>query len=310
MSFKSKLQFAATASRDLRWWPFFLQRAFMHPQRRDALAARLARLRRSGMPEGAANKVQAMERVKQLRSRGNATLGQALSTQQCQALREYFTSRDVHDPYRPALAPFRPLGEGRHENTHVAHHSAADVMNAPGLLALANRPDILATVAEFLGCMPTLSYAAAWWSYTTPLGAQQAEFFHRDVDDWRFIKLFVYLTDVGEESGPHVYVAGSSISPRLARIRRFTDDEVTTEFGRDSVLTMKGMAGDAFLEDTFGIHKGQPVARGNRLIFQAVYSMHALPYGPRKPVVKLTDAARANPGVLLDPWINRHYLQA
>ena len=130
MSIKSKLQFAVTASKDLRWWPFFLQRPFMHPQRRDALAARLARLRRSGTPEGAAHKVPAMERVQQLRSRGFAGLGQLLSAEHCEALRQYFASRDVHDPYRPSLAPFRPLGEGRHENTHIAHHSPADVMNA------------------------------------------------------------------------------------------------------------------------------------------------------------------------------------
>jgi hypothetical protein len=310
MSIKSKLQFAVTASRDTRWWPFFLQRRFMQPQRRDALAARLARLRRSGTPADAAHHAPAAERVQQLRARGIAPLERLLSAAQCEALRDYFSAREVYDPYRTALAPFRPLGEGRHENTHVAHHTAEDVIRAPGLLALANRPDILAAVAGFLGCAPTLSYLAAWWSYPTPLGAQQAEFFHRDVDDWRFVKLFVYLTDVGDDSGPHVYVAGSSTSPRLAQIRRFTDDEVVAAFGADSVLRIKGQAGDAFLEDTFGIHKGQPVARGHRLIFQAVYSMHALPYGPQKPVVSLADAASANPDAQLDPWINRHYLYA
>ncbi len=310
MSIKSKFQFALSAIRDTRWWPFFLQRCFMQPHRRDALAARLARLHAAGVPTDATLQSQAVERVHQLRTRGIAELGRPLVAKQCQALLEYFTSREVHDPYRPERAPFHPLGEGRHENTHVAHHSAVDIVQAHGLLALANRPDILAAVTGFLGCRPTLSYLAAWWSYPTPLGAQQAEFFHRDVDDWRFVKLFVYLTDVGDECGPHVYVAGSSRSSRLAKIRRFTDEEVMAAFGANSVLRMQGQAGDAFLEDTFGIHKGQPVARGHRLIFQAVYSMYALPYGPAKPVASLRAAETANPGVYLDPWINRHYLQA
>ena len=30
---------------------------------------------------------------------------------------------------------------------------------------------------------------------------RHAENFHRDVDDLKFIKLFVYLTDVGDENG-------------------------------------------------------------------------------------------------------------
>ena len=63
------------------------------------------------------------------------------------------------------------------------------------------------------------------------------------------------------------------------------------------------------LEDTFGIHKGQPVAKGHRLIFQAVYSMHALPYGPQQPVIDRASVQSAFPGQRFDPWVNRFYLR-
>ena len=309
MSLKSKLRQAVTVARDSRWWPFYLQRRFLHPQRRSALAGRLARWR-GGTRESSPQDAQARIASHALLTEGIADLGKLLDRAQCEALVDYFSALEVFDPYRAEAPRFRPLGEGRHPNAHIAHHDPLDIVRAPALMALANRKDILAAVELFLGCKPTLAYLAAWWSYATPVGAQQAEFFHRDVDDWRFVKLFVYLTDVGPDQGPHVYVARSSSSPVLAQIRRFTDDEVSASFAPEQILTMTGNAGGAFLEDTFGLHKGQPVANGQRLIFQAVYSMNELPYGPRRAVLALEEAQRIHADTELDGWINRCYLGA
>jgi hypothetical protein len=178
---------------------------------------------------------------------------------------------------------------------------------APHLFALANRPDILETVARYLGCRPTLGYMTAWWSYRTFVGPQHAENFHRDVDDWKFLKLFAYLTDVGPENGPHVYVGGSAASPLLREVRRYEDAEVRGAFGAQNVLTIGGKAGEGFLEDTFGFHKGQPVADGVRLMFSVTYSMFTVPYGPKRPVASIREIAERH-SVSVDPWINRLYV--
>jgi hypothetical protein len=122
------------------------------------------------------------------------------------------------------------------------------------------------------------------------------------------LKLFVYLTDVDEKNGPHVYVSYSSASEKLRQIRRFSNEEVVSAFGKENILNLTGRAGEGFLEDTFGIHKGQPVAEGTRLLFQVVYSMRSLPYGPKKPVARFEEVELAEQGKL-DPWINRVYLQ-
>jgi hypothetical protein len=175
-------------------------------------------------------------------------------------------------------------------------------------LALANDPRILAIAGQFLGCKPTIGYVAAWWSYHTGKGAQQAELFHRDVDDWKFVKLFVYLIDVNESDGPHVYVRHSARSAKLAEIRRFTEDEVRQAFGDNNVVAITASAGQGFLEDTFGIHRGLPVTSGHRLIFQVVYSMFPIPYGPRRPVVSPKEIVEAH-FTTLDPWINRLYVR-
>jgi hypothetical protein len=248
-------------------------------------------------------------RIAEMQDAGISHFGQLLSADQAAELRSYFLLKKVKDPYRPDEAPFLPDSSERHPDSHIAHHSTHDILQAPHLLSIANRPDILAIVEGLLGCKPTLGYLATWWSYHTEKGAQQAEHFHRDVDDWRFVKLFIYLTDVGPDNGPHIYVSHSSRSHELRQIRRFTDEEVVATFGASQVLELMGRAGEGFLEDTFGIHKGQPVAEGNRLIFQAVYSMFPLPYGPKAPVIAARDV-KLNDGISPDAWINRLYLKS
>lgn len=245
----------------------------------------------------------ARQGARALRETGLHPLGRLLNDDQCHRLRDYFSSRPVHDPYRPEAGDFLPLSDRRPGGAHVAHHDPGDVVAAPGLLELANDPRVLDVVGAFLGAKPSISYMAAWWSFPTALGPQQAENFHRDVDDWRFVKLFVYLTDVTETNGPHKYVLGSSREARLTDIRRFSDEQVVSSFGEERIRTMVARAGEGFLEDTFGIHKGQPVARGVRLLFQAVYGLSPLPYAPKRPV------ARRDGWPQLDAWTNRFYLR-
>jgi len=63
---------------------------------------------------------------------------------------------------------------------------------------------------------------------------------HRDKDDLRFLALFVYLTDVLQESdGPHLFQVGTHQGPNVGVVR-----------------PVLGPAGTAFLADTRGIHMG------------------------------------------------------
>ncbi|KKW90551.1 phytanoyl-CoA dioxygenase family protein [Sphingobium chungbukense] len=296
----SKLRTVIKVATDPRWWPFYAQRRILSPDARNAIAGLVARRRpqaRITAPQlaeaGAAN----------LDTVGIHHMGGVLTTDQCAELREYFLSKKVFDPYRVRSAEFLPDSEHRDKRAHVAHHRAEDILAAPWLLHLANDSRILDIASTYLGCRPTIGYMACWWSYPTEGGPQHAEYCHRDVDDWRFVKLFVYLTDVGPRSGPHVYVRGSGNDSRLVKIRRFSDEEVFNTFGSDRFETMTGKAGEAFFENTYGIHKGQPVEDGSRLIFQVVYSLNPLPYSPVKPVRPNTQPE------LLDPWINRIYLR-
>jgi hypothetical protein len=158
---------------------------------------------------------------------------------------------------------------------------------------LATRADLVDLVASYFGCTPVLDSIQAWWSYPGNDTAKEAENFHRDNESIRFLKFFIYLTDVDSETGPHVLVEGSSSSPKLTMLRRLSDNEVETEFGAERIKCIFGKAGDAFIEDTFGIHKGQLPKSKRRLLVQFRYSV--LPTIFRSPIVVERNAGVARP---------------
>jgi len=173
------------------------------------------------------------------------------------------------------------------------------------LLVAANHPSILAGVEAFLGAPPTVQYYTAWWSFAGRSAAREAQLFHYDRNCFRFVKLFIYLTDVDETHGPHVYVRGSANvadwERRLEHAKRAdpdnaerflaminavrkNDQDVEDFFGRDRIETLTGRAGEAFLVDTSGIHKGLLPEQADRLVFQATYALLPMLKEPARPV--------------------------
>ena len=190
--------------------------------------------------------------------------------QEIAELREALSAFPCFDPWKNADSvefPHDQIPPG----THVAQIREAPRLQRLHEIALDSR--IIGLVENYFGCRPYLDSIQAWWSISGNNEAEEAENFHRDNDSIRFLKLFLYATDVGPDNGPHVYVAGSHAEPLLTQRRRLSDAEVEQAFGRDRIRTMTGVAGDAFLEDTYGIHKGQLPVAGKRLLIQFRYSI-------------------------------------
>ena len=241
--------------------------------------------------------------AEELGEHGIAMLQPQWSSHQLAEVVAYFAARPCADPYRPQLGQF--IGpDAAPLQTHVGFFDNPTVVHAPHCLRLANDPDILAAVAAILGAKPTISYMAAWWSMPGRGEPEEAELFHRDVDDLRFVKLFVYLSDVTATSGPHMFVRGSHKSDVLSERIRYQDERVQAAFGREQILTLTGPAGTMFLENTFGLHRGVPPAQTPRLIFQVLYTLDEYIGGPQRPVRHVTNPFE---GLTLDPYINRVY---
>lgn len=148
---------------------------------------------------------------------------------------------------------------------------------------LATDPILNWISAKFLGSMPTFVGANLWWTFpVTALESDRekhAHIYHRDVDDFRFIKFFFYLTDVPAGDGGHVCVLASHKTPPLLRkgdrwnIRRYSDDEINNTYSTDLVHEIFGPSGTGFAENTLCIHKGSTPHTEARLLLQLQFAL-------------------------------------
>ena len=105
-----------------------------------------------------------------------------------------------------------------------------------------------------------------------------AQEYHFDVDFKKFFKVFVYFSDVLDESnGCHIYI------PKTHSEKK-TDNMITSRFKTSDIeknYTPKiflGEVGTTFMTDTFGIHKGTPVTKGTRLSLIFEYGKGHFPF--------------------------------
>ncbi len=152
--------------------------------------------------------------------------------------------------------------------------------------ALAEDPKLLEIARNYIGPAAKLMRTQMWWSWATDVSHaarnEWAQLFHFDLDDYKFLKVFFYLTDVDADAGAHVFVRGSHVRKPLRHrfpMRRLSDAEVVEHYGADNVLTLEGPAGSGFIEDTFGIHKGSPPRSRDRLILQLEYAQRYYGHG-------------------------------
>ncbi len=214
------------------------------------------------------------------------------------ASKPLFAPGDTESRQHPVL-----IGRPEASSFRKLHHTPEDIAQCKALVELANHPQLLAIASGYLGATPTIAAMQAWWtmghaSNTTELARD--DMFHRDVDDLRFVKMFMYLTDVDANNGVHSFVPTSHRSTQLVNRAPITDAQVRHYFGDDGEKTFTGPAGTLFLEDTWGIHRQTPAVSGRRCIFSVIYSVSGLdPNSPPRPVALLPRG--------LDAYINRIY---
>lgn len=149
----------------------------------------------------------------------------------------------------------------------------------PGISKLQNDSQLLAIAAKYLEREPIHQGNQLWWSFAGDSSdwqrRQSAQMFHYDLDDYRFLKFFFYLTDVDDKSGPHICVRAShkykKFSHALLR-KREKDRDIIDYYGQESLVTICGKAGFGFVEDPLCFHKGLTPTHKDRLLLQIEFA--------------------------------------
>lgn len=146
------------------------------------------------------------------------------------------------------------------------------------LLKVALDVKLLEVVASYLGLWPCLHSVAGWLNYPVNTPAETSQLWHRDPEDLRIIKVFIYLQDVGEEQGPFTYIPktqpfGSGARRALqCQAKRVDDTRMERFFRRGRWQVCTGPAGTMILADTVGFHRGGRPTAGTRLLVTFTYT--------------------------------------
>lgn len=154
------------------------------------------------------------------------------------------------------------------------------LVNNPDVQHLMADPSLAAIAQAYIGANPVLDEVNMWWTTSAVKRPDSgaAQLFHFDMDRIRWLKVFVYLTDVTVMNGPHCFVAGSHSTGAIPAVlldkgyARLTDEEVGAVFGADKIKSFTGPKGTILLEDTRGLHKGTPASIGDRLMLEFEFS--------------------------------------
>lgn len=180
------------------------------------------------------------------------------------------------------LAAEHADAERRFGRTILSGHHFERVMQCDAALAVQRDPLLLDVARHYLGGEAKLITTRTWWSFPTKSASEadlsRASFkFHFDLDDWRMLKFFFYLSDVDTDAGPHVYVRGSHnrrrIKHQLTLLVGHPADEVLGFYGEDSAITLTGKAGTGFVEDPFGFHMGTLAKHAPRLMMEVGFGV-------------------------------------
>lgn len=138
-------------------------------------------------------------------------------------------------------------------------------------------PKILSLCQSYFKTIPIIDVVSSWWSFPSNIPDNySAQYWHYDLDRPQWLKMFIFLTNCGEKNGAHKFIKNSHRILNKKFLRkgyvRIEDEIIKDNFQKDKIIMMSAKQGSVLIEDTLGLHKGQKLDEGNRLILQIQYS--------------------------------------
>ncbi|MFL5892021.1 MAG: phytanoyl-CoA dioxygenase family protein [Solirubrobacterales bacterium] len=141
---------------------------------------------------------------------------------------------------------------------------------------------VLDVVNSYFGMWSKLTYVDLWYTPPAPPGVTRvsSQRWHRDYNDAHLVKIFIYLDDVDEETGPLDYVPASTPGGEYENEWPWRpvsndlyppQDEFEKRIPKSAQVALTGPAGSMAFCNTSGFHRGGYVT-GSRPRVMAVYN--------------------------------------
>lgn len=229
---------------------------------------------------------------KQLNDKGYYIFENTLSETDTQALLDFAYQTPTTIRGDSIQSAENVLYDPAHPKATRYDFSQQDLIDHPIIQKLITDLSLLEVAQTYLKSKPVLDVIGMWWhtAYQKTPDSASAQLFHFDMDRLKWLKFFIYLTDVSIENGPHVFVEGSHKNkgiPNQFRAKgyaRLSDESVFSFYGKRKIKYHVAPRGTIIAEDTRGLHKGQHVIKGDRLVLQIQFSNHL--FGAYYPKIK------------------------
>ncbi len=162
----------------------------------------------------------------------------------------------------------------------------SDILNNQVIKEIALDDGFKKIASLYLNTNPIISDLSLWWSpvrsikqnYNLEIKNQSAQMFHFDLDRISWLKLFIYLSDTDENSGPHEFVKGShNIGAKPTELlkmgyNRLSDKQINDYYNKNKIKKILGKKGTMFIGDTSCYHRGHPPIKNDRLLLVIEFS--------------------------------------
>ncbi|NEO69199.1 hypothetical protein [Moorena sp. SIO3H5] len=145
---------------------------------------------------------------------------------------------------------FTKKGDGKEEYLRGLHPDKSKLTES--LVKLACDRTLVSIVTKYLGILPIINGVKLLYSPNKKLYEGGAQFFHLDPEGVRQIKLYIYVEDVTEESGPLTLIPAQE-SEKIYRSYqggRLTDEWVSRFIDPQHFYSITGASGTMIFADT------------------------------------------------------------
>lgn len=225
-------------------------------------------------------------KTEELRSNGFLVFPAALPSDHCARLMKFAVETPSRTRRMDGEFIERAVGRINFDPTNLLavryDYDTQDLLDCEDIQALLSDKTLLAIAQAYLKTVPKADILSMWWhtKFHSQPDSEAAQFYHFDMDRIKWIKIFIYLTDVGPLDGAHSFISQShkagNIPAKFLRrgYVRLSDKEVKDYYGEKQEIKFTAPKGTIIIEDTRGLHKGNLVQqRGvSRLMLQLQFS--------------------------------------
>ena len=151
------------------------------------------------------------------------------------------------------------------------------------ILKIGLKEEFLYLASLYLGIYPFLGRFYAWYDFPTNENKTSSQCWHKDTDDKKFFKIFIYLNEVDGNNGPFCYIKKTHQSKKNSEIQKYfkktdystfdilEDNDVHNLYSEKDIIECNGSLGTTIFADTSGYHRGKKLNNDKRIMLVFEY---------------------------------------